>query len=202
MTKSIRLAAVGKVTDEDSEKLLLLLTPTFTMCVRDFHLELEGSEDDYLTEALEITPGPGKEVYNNTKECIKKYFPKRKCFTIPAPALSSYLSKLEDLNEKYLDKGFILGLDRLKTFVYNCSPKVFDAVTNKQADGLGKMLRIRVCSLKAYVQSVKIRFHRGSLLYLKHPSQELNSTNISKGYIESYCALHMNNCKISTAHGQ
>lgn len=43
--------------------------------------------DEYMDDTLKLKPGRGKSVseYNEPRECIRDFFPKRQCFALPRP---------------------------------------------------------------------------------------------------------------------
>ncbi|XP_041091294.1 guanylate-binding protein 1-like [Polyodon spathula] len=88
--------------------------PQFIWAVRDFTLELkiEGvtvSADEYLEHALSLKKGFGKKVsdYNLPRECIRNYFPTRKCFVFVAPTAGENMSRLETMEENELSGTFL-----------------------------------------------------------------------------------------------
>ncbi|XP_057627823.1 guanylate-binding protein 6-like [Chionomys nivalis] len=96
--------------------------PDFIWAVRDFRLDLEidgenVSEDEYLENALKLIPGvnPRIQASNLPRECIRHFFPKRKCFVFDPPAHDkALLRKLDTISEEQLDPMF---LEQTRTFV-------------------------------------------------------------------------------------
>uniref|UniRef100_A0A8C0HBG7 GB1/RHD3-type G domain-containing protein n=1 Tax=Chelonoidis abingdonii TaxID=106734 RepID=A0A8C0HBG7_CHEAB len=63
-------------------------------------LELDGreiTEDEYLENALKLKTGRRTQRYNLPRECIRPFFPARKCFVFVPPARGRDLSQLEEL---------------------------------------------------------------------------------------------------------
>ncbi|XP_041497908.1 guanylate-binding protein 6-like [Microtus oregoni] len=88
--------------------------PDFIWTVRDFMLELEidgesVTEDEYLENALKLIPGddPRIQASNLPRECIRRFFPNRKCFVFDKPVRNkALLRKLETTSEDQLDPMF------------------------------------------------------------------------------------------------
>ncbi|CAO2639094.1 Guanylate-binding protein 6, partial [Lemmus lemmus] len=95
--------------------------PDFVWTVRDFMLELklDGksiTEDEYLEKALKLIPGRGRAGASNLpRECIRHFFPKRKCFVFDRPTNDKeLLRKIETISEDQLDPKF---QEQTKAFV-------------------------------------------------------------------------------------
>ncbi|OBS64828.1 hypothetical protein A6R68_06628 [Neotoma lepida] len=88
--------------------------PDFIWTVRDFILELKFdgediTEDRYLENALKLIPGnnPRIQASNLPRECIRHFFPKRKCFVFDRPTNNKkLLRKIETISEDQLDPKF------------------------------------------------------------------------------------------------
>ncbi|XP_005372159.1 guanylate-binding protein 6 [Microtus ochrogaster] len=88
--------------------------PDFIWAVRDFMLELQidgetVTEDKYLENALKLIPGddPRTQEFNLPRECIRRFFPNRKCFVFDKPVHNkTLLRKLETISEDQLDPMF------------------------------------------------------------------------------------------------
>ncbi|XP_058394450.1 guanylate-binding protein 6-like [Diceros bicornis minor] len=88
--------------------------PDFIWTVRDFTLELKLhghpiTEDEYLENALKLIPdaNPKAKNSNTTREYIKHFFPKRKCFVFDRPTHEKeLLACIEDVLENQLDPKF------------------------------------------------------------------------------------------------
>uniref|UniRef100_A0A671L8L4 Guanylate-binding protein 1-like n=1 Tax=Sinocyclocheilus anshuiensis TaxID=1608454 RepID=A0A671L8L4_9TELE len=106
-------AADDEEEEEDSE--FVRFFPSFIWVVRDFTLDLEidgkkVTDDDYLEFALNLRKGVSKKIrdYNLPGECIKRYFPSRKCFVFPFPANSHQdMTRLEILQDQDLAQQFL-----------------------------------------------------------------------------------------------
>ncbi|XP_053447431.1 guanylate-binding protein 4-like isoform X2 [Nycticebus coucang] len=88
--------------------------PDFVWTVRDFALELKLNErviteDEYLENALKLIPGNNPKILNSNmpRECIRRFFPKRKCFVFDRPTSNTKdLFHLEDIPEDQLEGNF------------------------------------------------------------------------------------------------
>uniref|UniRef100_A0A3B1KE50 Guanylate binding protein 1 n=1 Tax=Astyanax mexicanus TaxID=7994 RepID=A0A3B1KE50_ASTMX len=101
--------------EEEEDSQFVKFFPNFIWAVRDFSLELTTrekgpiKEDEYLDNALQLKNGIDDKVlnYNLPRQCIRNYFPSRKCFVFPMPAAPESMSKLENLGEGDLHPGFL-----------------------------------------------------------------------------------------------
>ncbi|XP_073694035.1 guanylate-binding protein 4-like [Garra rufa] len=110
--------------DADNSRDFVKFFPNFIWAVRDFTLELkiEGkdiTEDQYLERALKLKDGTSKKVmeYNLLRECIRNFFPSRKCFTFPFPTAPENMSCLEGLDSA--DIKFLMATDNFCKFVFH-----------------------------------------------------------------------------------
>ncbi|XP_056600348.1 guanylate-binding protein 1 [Triplophysa dalaica] len=123
----IRSAEAGEEGDEDSQ--FVRFFPSFVWVVRDFTLSLEidgneVTEDEYLDFALQLKKGVNKKTsdYNLPRECIRSYFPSRKCFVFPSPASPDNMRRLETLQERDLVQGFLETTGRFCEYIFVKSP--------------------------------------------------------------------------------
>ncbi|XP_012371141.1 guanylate-binding protein 6-like isoform X2 [Octodon degus] len=95
--------------------------PDFIWAVRDFNLQLQCNDnfitaDQYLEKALKLISDDklSAQASNSTRECIRKFFPKRKCFVFGWPTNNnSLLANIENVREDQLNPKF---LEQTKTF--------------------------------------------------------------------------------------
>ncbi|KAK9976670.1 hypothetical protein ABG768_021875 [Culter alburnus] len=94
--------------------------------------------------------GTSKKVvaYNFPRECIKKFFPSRTCFTFPFPAAPEKLSRLESLDPSELSCDFLEVTDRFCKFVFNKSQ------VKKLKDGITVTGRVLGNLAKTYVETI------------------------------------------------
>lgn len=111
--------------------------PLFMWVVRDFILKLEidgaaCSENEYLDHALAIKPvkpGRGKKEtmkFNEIKETLRTFFPKRRCFTLCKPVEDERITELEKVPDGELNPKFLQKADQFCSTVYK-EGKVFQA---------------------------------------------------------------------------
>ncbi|KAM6229519.1 guanylate-binding protein 1 [Spheniscus humboldti] len=131
LTEHVKLKAAREESEgelEDSEKFVLFF-PTFIWAVRDFTLQLEMdgkeiSEDEYLENALKLKAGSSPETqrYNQPRECIRQYFPDRKCFVFDQPASKKDLVHLEELQNSKINPEFQQQVEKFCSHVWETSP--------------------------------------------------------------------------------
>ncbi|CAM4589267.1 unnamed protein product [Leuciscus chuanchicus] len=116
LTEQIKIrSAKAAEEEEDEDSQFVQFFPSFIWVVRDFTLELvidgnKATEDEYLEFALQLKKGVGKKKsdYNLPRECIRRYFPSRKCFVFPLPVTSQKdMTRLESLQEQDLAQSFL-----------------------------------------------------------------------------------------------
>ncbi|KAL2086071.1 hypothetical protein ACEWY4_017130 [Coilia grayii] len=116
--------------DEDGEEVpqdteFVRFFPGFVWAVRDFTLErkIDGrdvSDDEYLDFALHLKKGLTPKVmnYNLPRQCIRNFFPTRRCFTFPFPTTSENMKHLDSMSESELCPDFLRVADRFCTYVF------------------------------------------------------------------------------------
>ncbi|XP_039368500.1 guanylate-binding protein 1-like isoform X1 [Mauremys reevesii] len=127
LTEHIKVKAQGgDDAEEDTE--FVRFFPSFVWAVRDFTLELriEGqlvAEDEYLEHALALRKGNSKKVmdYNLPRQCIRNFFPTRKCFVFVQPASRQEMGQLDSLPTSALDPQFLEQTRRFCDYVFQCS---------------------------------------------------------------------------------
>nr|XP_055059156.1 guanylate-binding protein 1-like isoform X1 [Misgurnus anguillicaudatus] len=118
LAEQIKIRSPSSASEEDEEgeenSKFVCFFPLFVWAVRDFTLDLEingqkATEDEYLNFALELKKGVGRKIsdFNMPRECIRSYFPSRKCFMFPPPASPENMRCLESLQEQDLVPGFL-----------------------------------------------------------------------------------------------
>ncbi|XP_032722960.1 guanylate-binding protein 6-like [Lontra canadensis] len=99
--------------------------PDFIWAVRDFTLELKLNdhpitEDDYLENALKLLPGNNSRIQasNLPRECIRHFFPKRKCFVLDRPVNETkFLANIENISEHQLDPKFLTQANNFCSYI-------------------------------------------------------------------------------------
>uniref|UniRef100_M0RDF8 Guanylate binding protein 6, pseudogene 1 n=1 Tax=Rattus norvegicus TaxID=10116 RepID=M0RDF8_RAT len=100
--------------------------PDFVWTVLDFMLELKLNgknitSDEYLENALKLIPGnsPRIQASNLPRECIRQFFPNRKCFVFDRPTHDKeLLQKLETISEDQLDPNFCEGTKAFVSYIF------------------------------------------------------------------------------------
>uniref|UniRef100_A0A672N318 Guanylate-binding protein 1-like n=1 Tax=Sinocyclocheilus grahami TaxID=75366 RepID=A0A672N318_SINGR len=125
LTEYIKIKSPDEAVD-DAE--FVKFFPSFIWAVRDFTLQLnidgkDATEDEYLEFALKLKLGNSSQVnnYNLPRECIRKYFPSRKCFTFPFPTNPDNVSYLETLDPAEISKRFLEVTGRFCQFIFDQS---------------------------------------------------------------------------------
>ncbi|XP_045835736.1 guanylate-binding protein 6-like [Meles meles] len=99
--------------------------PDFIWAVRDFTLELKLNdhpitEDEYLENALKLIPGNNSRIQasNLPRECIRHFFPKRKCFVFDRPVNETkLLANIENIPEHQLDPKFLTQANNFCSYI-------------------------------------------------------------------------------------
>ncbi|KAF4115017.1 guanylate-binding protein 4-like isoform X2 [Onychostoma macrolepis] len=152
--------------EEDSE--FVKFFPSFIWAVRDFTLEQKindkyVTEDQYLEFALKLKPGSSRTVneFNLPRQCIRNYFPTRKCFTFPFPTAPEKVSRLESLDPAELSPDFQEVTQRFCNFVFDKSE------VKKLKDGYTVTGRVLGQFAKTYVDTLssgKVPFLENAVL--------------------------------------
>jgi hypothetical protein len=119
------------VTDKTDDNFDLVM-PEFILCIRDFTLDLEidgkeCNEDEYIEHCLKerkTENSKSDEAYNRPRQCIKKYFTKRKAFTFDRPAARKAMKNLEQVKEEDLTSDFVQETKRFIAFIYERPAKM------------------------------------------------------------------------------
>ncbi|XP_051990668.1 guanylate-binding protein 1-like [Xyrauchen texanus] len=115
LAEQIKIKSPSKAADEEEEDSdFVRFFPSFVWVVRDFALALEidgkrVTADEYLNFALQLKKGVNKKTsdYNLPRQCIRNYFPTRKCFVFPSPTSPDKMTCLESLQEEDLVPDFL-----------------------------------------------------------------------------------------------
>ncbi|XP_075414233.1 guanylate-binding protein 4 [Tenrec ecaudatus] len=110
---------------EDSTEFVSFF-PDFVWTVRDFTLELklecDITEDEYLENALKLIPEKNSRIKNSNlpRECIRQFFPKRKCFVFDRPTNDKYLlAHIEEIQEEQLDYNFRMQTKKFCSYIFS-----------------------------------------------------------------------------------
>ncbi|XP_057569679.1 guanylate-binding protein 6 [Hippopotamus amphibius kiboko] len=114
LTELIRAKSSSSLDRVEDSTEFVSFFPDFIWAVRDFTLELKLNghpitEDEYLENALKLIPGknPKVQTSNLPRECIRHFFPTRKCFVFDRPTNDKeLLANIENVSEDQLDPKF------------------------------------------------------------------------------------------------
>ncbi|XP_023497476.1 guanylate-binding protein 7 [Equus caballus] len=114
LTKLIRTRSSPSFGEVDDSAEFVSFFPDFVWTVRDFTLELQLdgrpiTSDQYLENALKLIPGEDPRIQNSNvpRECIRKFFPERKCFVFDRPINDKkLLQHIEEASEYQLELDF------------------------------------------------------------------------------------------------
>ncbi|XP_023365702.1 guanylate-binding protein 4-like, partial [Otolemur garnettii] len=107
LTKLIKTKSSPGTEEAGSAAEFVSFFPDFIWTVRDFALELKLNEhviteDEYLENALKLIPETNPQIRNSNmpRECIRRFFPQRKCFVFDRPTSNTKdLLHLEEVPE-------------------------------------------------------------------------------------------------------
>ncbi|XP_069334282.1 guanylate-binding protein 1 [Eulemur rufifrons] len=112
---------------EDSAEFVSFF-PDFVWTLRDFSLDLEAdgktiSADEYLENSLQLKQGTSQKVknFNLPRLCIRKFFPKKKCFIFDRPTHRKKLSQLQTLHDDELDPEFVKQVAVFCSYIFSSS---------------------------------------------------------------------------------
>ncbi|XP_055766395.1 guanylate-binding protein 1-like [Salvelinus fontinalis] len=125
LTEMIKVKSSTDNEEEGEGTQFAQFFPNFVWTVRDFTLQLEidGREitpDQYLENSLQLKKGTGKKIndYNLPRECIRNFFPSRKCFVFPSPTTPDNMKRLDSMDEAELSESFREVADTFCRFIF------------------------------------------------------------------------------------
>ncbi|XP_004469737.1 guanylate-binding protein 4 isoform X1 [Dasypus novemcinctus] len=126
LTDLIKAKSFSNSDEFDDSTEFVSFFPDFIWTIRDFTLELKFeespiTEDEYLENALKLIPGRShkNQKSNMPRECIRQFFPKRKCFVFDWPTSDkNLLAHLEDLPQDQLDHTFQLQVKNFCSYIF------------------------------------------------------------------------------------
>nr|XP_012615329.2 guanylate-binding protein 1-like [Microcebus murinus] len=114
LTDQIRAKSSPDVNEGDDSVEFVSFFPDFVWTLRDVTLKLEVdgqplTPDEYLENSLKLKQGNREKDknYNLPRLCIRKFFPKKKCFVFYPPTEWRKLGQLETLQDDELDSDFV-----------------------------------------------------------------------------------------------
>uniref|UniRef100_A0A8C7JAW4 Guanylate-binding protein 1 n=1 Tax=Oncorhynchus kisutch TaxID=8019 RepID=A0A8C7JAW4_ONCKI len=125
LTEMIKVKSSTDNEEEGEGTQFVQFFPNFVWTVRDFTLKLEidGREitpDQYLENSLQLKKGTSKKIndYNLPRECIRNFFPSRKCFVFPSPTTPDNMHRLDSMDEAELSERFREVADTFCRFIF------------------------------------------------------------------------------------
>ncbi|XP_043856550.1 guanylate-binding protein 4-like [Dromiciops gliroides] len=157
LTELIKVKSSPDAEEKEDSAAFVGFFPEFVWTVRDFTLELELdglpiTPDEYLENALKLSKGknPKVQMANLPRECIRNFFPKRKCFIFDRPTNKSLLTHLEDVQESQLEPAF---KDQIADFCFyifsNTKPKALSGGIMVNGNRLGRLLETYVKTISS-----------------------------------------------------
>ncbi|KAK2503758.1 hypothetical protein MC885_007761 [Smutsia gigantea] len=102
--------------------------PDLVWTLRDFYLALEVdgkliTADEYLENSLKPGQGTNQSLqnFNLPHQCIKKFFPVRKCFVFDTPTHRKKFAQLETLCNDELNPDFVQQVEEFYSYILNHS---------------------------------------------------------------------------------
>ncbi|XP_070261638.1 guanylate-binding protein 1-like isoform X2 [Myotis yumanensis] len=128
LTDKIRAKSSPDANEVEDSADFVSFFPDFVWTVRDFSLELEVdgqpiSADEYLQNSLKLKQGtsPKDKNFNLPRLCIRKFFPKKKCFIFHQPTDWRKLRLLETMHDDQLDPEFMQQAADFCSYIFSNS---------------------------------------------------------------------------------
>ncbi|XP_023614014.1 guanylate-binding protein 1-like [Myotis lucifugus] len=128
LTEKIRAKSSRNANEVEDSADFVSFFPDFVWTLRDFSLELavDGqpiSADEYLQNSLKLKQGtsPKDKNFNLPRLCIRKFFPKKKCFIFDRPTHRKKLGQLETMNDDELDPEFVQQAADFCSYIFSKS---------------------------------------------------------------------------------
>ncbi|XP_040326823.1 guanylate-binding protein 1 [Herpailurus yagouaroundi] len=126
--------------------------PDFVWTLRDFSLELEAdglpiTADEYLENSLKLKQGTTQsdQNFNLPRLCIRKFFPKKKCFIFDRPTHRKKLGQLETLHDNDLDPEFVQQASAFCSYIFkNSKTKILSGGIKVNGPRLEKLVQTYV----------------------------------------------------------
>ncbi|XP_036206807.1 guanylate-binding protein 1-like [Myotis myotis] len=128
LTEKIRAKSSPDANEVEDSADFVSFFPDFVWTLRDFSLELEAdgqpiSADEYLQISLKLKQGtsPKDKNFNLPRLCIRKFFPKKKCFIFDRPTHRKKLGQLETMHDDELDPEFVQQAADFCSYIFSNS---------------------------------------------------------------------------------
>ncbi|XP_060058286.1 guanylate-binding protein 1-like [Erinaceus europaeus] len=126
LTDRIRAKSSPDSSETDDSADFVSFFPDFVWTLRDFSLELEVdgepiTADMYLENSLKLKKGTStkEKNFNLPRICIRKYFPKKKCFVFDRPTQRKKLGQLETMCDEELDSEFVQQATEFCSYIFS-----------------------------------------------------------------------------------
>ena len=138
MSENIQVFQNGTLEESENEKMISVVSPKVILCVRDFTLKMdEDEEDGEITEDEYLESCLSCEGASETAYYIRKFFPRRTCFTFSPPAYHKKLKKLGELNDGEMDEDFVTEIGSFKNYINEECPPKKHLLQDELFNGLG-----------------------------------------------------------------
>ncbi|XP_050016144.1 guanylate-binding protein 4-like [Alexandromys fortis] len=150
LTQLIRAKASPREDEVKDSSEFVSFFPDFVWTVRDFTLELklDGrviTADEYLENALKLIQGNNPQIQksNTTRECIRYFFPVRRCFVFDRPIRDkSLLSHIEKVPENELEWNFQVESKKFCSYIFtNAKTKTLRGGITVTGNRLGTLVK-------------------------------------------------------------
>ncbi|XP_006831042.1 PREDICTED: interferon-induced guanylate-binding protein 1-like [Chrysochloris asiatica] len=128
LTERIRSKSSPDTSEVEDSADFVSFFPDFVWALRDFTLDLEINgqsitADQYLENSLKLNPGTSQKdkKFNLPRLCIRKFFPRKKCFIFDQPVHRKKLSQLEKLHDDELDPDFVQQVTVFCSYIFSHS---------------------------------------------------------------------------------
>nr|XP_020141078.1 guanylate-binding protein 1-like [Microcebus murinus] len=128
LTDQIRAKSSPDVNEGDDSVEFVSFFPDFVWTLRDVTLKLEVdgqplTPNEYLENSLKLKQGNNEKdkIYNLPRLCIRKFFPKKKCFVFYPPTDWKKLGQLETLQDDELDCDFVQQAENFCCYTFSHS---------------------------------------------------------------------------------
>ncbi|XP_004679248.1 PREDICTED: interferon-induced guanylate-binding protein 1-like [Condylura cristata] len=128
LTDRIRAKASPDTPEGEDSGDFVSFFPDFVWTLRDFSLDLEAdgqciTPDEYLQNSLKLKKGTNEKDknFNLPRLCIRKFFPKKKCFIFDRPTNWKKLGQLETLHDDDLESEFVQQAAEFCDYIFSNS---------------------------------------------------------------------------------
>ncbi|KAM5256397.1 guanylate-binding protein 3-like [Ctenodactylus gundi] len=158
LTQLIRAKSAPTLGEVEDSSEFVSFFPDFVWVVRDFMLELKLNghpitEDEYLENALKLIPGrnPQIEKSNIPRQCIRYFFPVRKCFVFDRPTNEKeLLFHVEDVPENQLEWNFQVQSKNFCSYIFtNAKTKMLRRGIVVTGNRLGTLVKTYVSAINS-----------------------------------------------------